>query len=490
MRRILLTLLSLLTLAGLLALLAIGLHTRGIPLGWPGEWTWSRLPPGVNPDTAAWLVGIVLTLAFAAFVVLIRRRLATPEPVSKALECACVCILALTSIGVQFGLQSAAPDGYGLSKWAFALHSPGSNGYFSLARTAAMRDPAAFWRNYPEWIRQQDALHVGTHPPALFLAWRAVLQLTTSNPSLAATLAETAPLATRRALGVISTHDPLTQPERAALVLVGWLTLISCALTVIPIYQISKSLGGTSAQAWTAASFWPLVPSAILFQPTADTAYPLLATLAVALVLQRHWIAQVYAGFVLAIGMQITLAFLGVGLLTGLAILFLRPEVWRKRVQALLWTGLGFAGLTALIWMTSWANPLAIWWSNQANHARFYVQFPRTYWVWVWLNPLEFAVGLGLPVCWWLLLGLRAPRLGRLAWLTIGVLSFLQFSGRNLSEVARLWLPFMPALLPAAALGVERVRARDVVLFISLVLLALQTLQLQANIQVVYALAD
>ena len=38
-----------------------------------------------------------------------------------------------------------------------------------------------------------------------------------------------------------------------------------------------------------------------------------------------------------------------------------------------------------------------------------------------------------------------------MAWITLATLALLTLSGRNLSEVARLWLPLMPPLVVAAA---------------------------------------
>ena len=46
-------------------------------------------------------------------------------------------------------------------------------------------------------------------------------------------------------------------------------------------------------------------------------------------------------------------------------------------------TGAGFLLPTLAFWAVTRANPFAIWWWNQRNHARFYVEYPRTYRAWV-----------------------------------------------------------------------------------------------------------
>ena len=151
---------------------------------------------------------------------------------------------------------------------------------------------------------------------------------------------------------------------------------------------------------------------------------------------------------VLAVGMQFTLAFLPVGLVVALVVLSDREtSASRTELIAVLATGVGFLGLTLVFWAVTRANPFVIWWWNQRNHARFYAEFPRSYRAWVVANPVELAVALGSAG-----LGLgvpgrvvrRARRRGSVV-ATAAVLAFLTLGGRNLSEVARLWLPFMPA---------------------------------------------
>ena len=69
---------------------------------------------------------------------------------------------------------------------------------------------------------------------------------------------------------------------------------------------------------------------------------------------------------------------------------------------------------------------------------------------------------------------------------TLLVLALLTLTGRNLSEVGRLWLPFMPALLPAAGFAMEKMGAGPKTLAASVALVGLESLALQLMIQVVY----
>ena len=66
------------------------------------------------------------------------------------------------------------------------------------------------------------------------------------------------------------------------------------------------------------------------------------------------------------------------------------------------------------------------------------------------------------------------------------MLVLVNLTGRNMGEVARLWMLFTPPLLIAAARGLERLGGGPITLAISCALVGLQALALQAMIQVVY----
>jgi hypothetical protein len=155
--------------------------------------------------------------------------------------------------------------------------------------------------------------------------------------------------------------------------------------------------------------------------------------------------------------------------------------------------GLGFLAVTGLTWRATGSNPFVTWWWNQHHHARFYDEFPRSYWAWFIENPIETAIGLGIPSAVWCLAGFAPVGPGRhdvaparSAWMTLVVLVVLNLLGRNLGEVARLWQPFLPPLLIASSAGVLRLGGGPRTLGASVALLGLQTIILQSTIQVVY----
>lgn len=459
----------------LVAIVAVLVIWVRVPLGVPGQWTWARLDP--SPQLGWMPLGVLGISLYAGFAWRGWGGLANP---GRRTEAAWLAGLAVMALAVQVTILTAAPNGYGLIKWA-TIRLPGASGYVTVAEreVSSIRE---FWADYPQWIRRQDALHIGTHPPGLIIVSRWVVDRTRSNPELTDGILSSVPVDLDAGLRAIL--GPLPKAQRAAVVVIGFTTLLACALTVVPIYVLARARL-SAAESWAAAALWPVVPSAILFQPTADCAFPFLATTAIGFAawscVRKSWTA-VFAGIVLAVGMQFTLAFLPVGLIAAIVLLGEQGPRFRRVVA----TAIGFFGVTGLVWLATSANPFAIWWTNSQNHARFYQQFHRSYAWWVLLDLIELAVAVGLPVSVWAALGLSRRRDLIVSWATVSVLVFLNFSGKNLSEVARLWLPFMPPLLVAAGAGMRSLGGGAKTLAATIGLVGLETLLLQTAIQVVY----
>lgn len=474
--------------AALVAGLTLALRAGVMPLGVRGEWEWLRVPfgPGaVDVALAAAAVG-----AYGGFAALGWRFLAAAT--TPAREVVAALALLAASVTVQAVVPAGAPVGYGLAKWAVVLHEAGSTGYFQVAR-AEVRDPWRFLADYPRWVRGRDALHIGTHPPGLIVAEAWLLRWFRGSPDATRFVEDHMPVSVAVMFRIYGRDNPMTAADRATIVLTGLLTLVLCAATVVPIYVLARA-GLPPPSAWSAAVLWPLVPSAVLFQPTADTAFPFLSAAAFALAVHAGRPARgparaaaVGCGVVLGIGMQFTLAFLAVGLVVALVLATAPGRNAPDRLAAILATGIGFLGVTLAVWSLTRANPFLVWWWNQRNHARFYVEFPRSYLAWLVANPIELAVGLGIPVTLWAVAAAAWPReLPRVGVAAAVVIVILTVSGKNLSEVARLWLPLMPALVVAAGHGFERTRAGPGWLAAAVALLGAETLALQATIQVVY----
>jgi hypothetical protein len=128
-------------------------------------------------------------------------------------------------------------------------------------------------------------------------------------------------------------------------------------------------------------------------------------------------------------------------------------ELGRRLAPAAGWGALAFAIPCLATWWFLKLNLLTVWWLNLKNHAGFYNQFPRSYWKWLLVNPIELAVAAGAPLsvlALWSIVGAwrrrdLPPFAHVWAWLlTLGV---LWLSGKNMGEAARLWILFMPSLV-------------------------------------------
>jgi hypothetical protein len=326
----------------------------------------------------------------------------------------------------------------------------------------------------------------------LFLLTDGVMRAARQHPHVAERVVSWLPATVRAGFREIDNFSPMPIADRAALGIIGALTLLGCAASVLPLYLLARSCL-PAHWAWASAALWPLVPSALLFQPVADTAFPFLSTSALALgawaIRARPGQGSVLAsaaGLLLGLGSLFTLAFFPVGLTVGLILVSARGLSWRRRIILIIATGLGFLGASLTVWAASGLNPFVVWWWNRINHARFYEAFPRSYARWVLVNAVELAIGLGVPPVIWTVFGLSLRRTPRLVWATLAVLALLNFGGLTLSEVARLWLPWMPALLVAAASGMERAAAGRWTFSVTVALLSVQTMIMQATLQVTY----
>ena len=489
MRRTAAPTLILLVPIGLVAGLGLALVDRRVPLGVPGEWTWSRLD--FAPTILDLAAGLAAVAAYATFAALGARSLGR-GPDDRRREAAWLLGLWAAAVTIQLAIQSAAPEGCGLPKWPWALHGSGSSGYYTVARFE-IDDARTFLEAYPDWVQTREIPRQGAHPPGLFLVAHGLLKAMQDRPDLADRVLGAMPGTVHEAYRELDRFDPLPRPDQASLILTGALTLVLCASTVVPLYLLARTALPPPG-AWAAAALWPVVPSAIVFQPTADTAFPLLATSALAL---AAWssragrtgpILAATAGAVLALGMAFSLVFLPIGLTVGLTLAATPGRPWKRRAALILATGLGYLTPTLGAWALTGANPFVVWWWNRANHAAFYDSFHRTYRAWIVVDLVELAVGLGLPAAVWALVGVSVRRTPPATWSSLAVLALLNFGGLTLSEVPRLWLPWMPALLVPAAAGLAHWSPGTRTFGAAVALMGVQTLLLEATIQVVYAL--
>ena len=450
-----------------------------LPLGIPGEWTWSRVDR--EPDVVWNMVGaVVAALLYVGLVAAGARRLSRSagRPTTRLEVSAWLMGLVAASFAWLWVVQELAPIKNRLGKAAFVLYYPSSSGYFTKARYESP-DAKTFLAGYEDLMRQRDVLHVGTHPPGLFLVFHGLIEACQKLPLLTAFLDATQPASFTEACDVIANNTaksvlprPLLGPDRRVLWLATLLVMGAASLAVLPLYGLMRrSIDLVSA--WRAVALWPALPAIAIFTPKSDVAYALVGLLMVyawltAVDRRSAWLALI-AGVLVWSGLLMSLAFLPVvlfmvimgGIDSGPAAIGGGPttdprphRLWLTRMppMACLFGGaVGFFVPTLILGLSCHINLLTVWLLNYQNHAGFYAQYARTYWMWLLVNPLELVFAAGCPLAvlamGTLLGGLRSRQWPPIAIAVIVVWGSLWLTGKNSGEAARLWILFLPWLV-------------------------------------------
>ncbi|RMG34233.1 MAG: hypothetical protein D6725_14665 [Planctomycetota bacterium] len=489
-----------------------------VPLGVPGEWTWQRVPlasPAARLDAffgaaIATVCGAVLLWA----VFLAARRVEAAGTGERA-----GWLVALSVLAACWALaaQDAPPEGYDLAKWPRVQFYPASSGYFHLVRYEA-DDACGFWPAYERRVRDGEVLHLGTHPPGLFVLYEATLRTLRRLPWVAEQLVAAEPESIRAAAAIIREHaarDGLAFDvvDEAALFAVALATLASWALAMPAIYSLAAPWCG-ARWAMLAAGGWAFVPAPLIFMPKSDVLFAGLAVAALAVWMHalrtRSVVGVAVASLLFWFGMTMSLVFLPVGLIAALAPVLstafgmirsrgtgdsrAKRPVCRERAGAgggssessgCGWIAIAYAigvsvfVVAVLVVGLAWGiNLPKLWWLNGQNHAGFYERYPRSYWKWVLVNPLEASLAIGPVLVFliaWASVTLLRGVVGRsaddaigvdghhcesgkaepagAAFAALAVWCSLWLSGKNSGEAARLWIPLFACATPLSAIG-------------------------------------
>jgi len=443
-----------------------------IPLGIPGEWVWSRVTfdgAQVFECLLACLLACVAAVVYLAVAWAGASRIETCSPAKSGLW---LCGLGVAGFGWLVAVQESPPSPHDMTKTPWVLYYAGPSGYFSEARYA-MPDVRSFLAGYEHKMQEGDVLHVGTHPPGLFLFHKSLISLCRGSTEITRFALATQPPSVREGLDVIDvglaqSAASLDATDRAALWLAALITQCLAIATIGPLYLLMRR-SVSRRVSWMAVSFWPLLPSLALFLPKSDALFPFLGTIFLAAWLtgfrRQSALLCVFAGLFLWCGMFLSLAVLPYALLAVLLTIWdsristeAKQQSARPGKEAVLVVSalVGFVTATVAVGIFFDANLLEIWKWNFRNHAGFYEQYPRTYWKWLLVNPVETVFAAGWPIAWLVLVSygraIRKPadwRQGRLGvlWACAIVAGLLWVSGKNMGEVARLWILFLPWLI-------------------------------------------
>jgi methylthioxylose transferase len=458
-----------------LALVAAGslavLWVTNLPLGVPGQWVWRRIPVAPGDATLlilGWLAAAVVGGLYIGLCAFAATRLTGASRVERA-----GWLGALWAAGFAWlwALQETpARPQYAMGKSGWVLYYHAHEGYFEQARFA-MRDVSSYLVEYEKQMSEGDYLHLGTHPPGLILFHRACLDVCAASPAVCDLLRRTEPASFQDAMDVTERSEragrhPISSTDIAALWLAALITQALAAATVVPLYFLVCRTHVPSTGWWT-ASLWPLVPALAIFLPKSDAILPFFGVLFLWLWLEGFTRGRLglclLAGVVFWLAMFLSLAILPVAVAAALLSLWeavfcrrqertaLRYRDWVLRIGAAIF---GWALPIFVLWLVARINLLAVWQWNYRNHAAFYEhqqQFPRTYWKWLLVNPLELAFAVGSPLIIAAGIGWRKILTARWRsrsmgpyWCLTATWLVLWLTGKNMGEAARLWLIFMP----------------------------------------------
>lgn len=470
---------TLVLLPAVLASAAVGwlLWVSDLPLGVAGEWVWNR---ATRPaEFGRYFAPALATGLYIAVVLAGWHR-----PAHRGKSLLWMAVLLMSAAIMHLGWMDLPSRGLGLERAGLSLYSQASTGYFWNAQRHGWD---TFLRNYEQWVAQQDEFHIGTHPPGLFLLNRALLDLFNHYPGLADGFVRRMPQRFLDGLTIVG--QPLDAPAAATLaatVLLVWASILATG----PVIYLQTRLTNTRQCAWFAAGLWNLIPGPMLFLPLADAAFPFLAavlTCSISIASRGRWwtIWAMLAGAVLWLGMMLSLAFLSLMPIVAACAFF---HAWHQyyprnpagRALVMTTTSLAtmmlvVAGCCAWMYFAFGLNMPSVWQINLHKHSLFYAAMPRTYFTWIAVNPVEFAIICGPAAFWSASIGLavvarqRISPLEVVGWSWLVTLLVLNLSGKNLSEVARLWLFLTPMAAVSASVVAERLHlglpGRLVILF-------------------------
>lgn len=452
------------------------------PLGVPGEWTWGRFD--VTPDLLAnALLCLATGAAYLIFVTRGYRRLARPECRRSEAVAWQVGLAVMAGVWIWM-VQGTGATGASIARWPFVLYYPSSSGYFFKAR---YESPSAreLLKNYESLMKDGDVLHVGTHPPGLFLYFHGLIGLVEAIPGFSSAINVTQPETVREAFEVVVENQrksapvgpvpvtPLTENDRAVIWLAALIAFGLTAATVWPIYGFARQHADRPAS-WLAACTWPLVPAISVFLPKSDVAFAFPAMLLGGVWLvawRRRSVALAsLAGALWSISMLCSLAFLPVALWLALLSLLeswhalqtnrVRDE-FQRALRTIVPAGIVCFGLMGALSLWGQISLGKTFWLNYLNHAGFYSQYPRTYLAWLTVNPIEVACAVGAPLFVLAAVSIGGALIHRQddvfrRWTapclaTMVVWLWLWISGKNSGEAARLWIFLMPYLTVCTA---------------------------------------
>lgn len=310
------------------------------------------------------------------------------------------------------------------------------------------------WLNWPDVMRsfEEVSIHVALAPPGLPLVYHALNSFLSAVPGFADGL--------QRALlpYQCANYSLLAYtPAEWASAWFGILMPLWSALAVWPLFSVTRRLADSQAARF-AVTWWPLVPALVMFAPTWNTFYPLVALTAFWCLLRGlekgvFWL--ILSGLLAGL---LTFANFSLVPLLGLFGFYGLFYFWQNRAHLHgliligVWFGVGFILPWLGYWLASGFTPLDLLHVAMSAH----LSLDRPYLPWLWLHFWEWALFTGIPlVALWLFNVVKGKR-DILGPALLATMIVLLLSGTARGETGRVWLFFSPFVLAASALQNRR----------------------------------
>jgi methylthioxylose transferase len=518
---------------GALAMLVVGAWAWIVKSGYrwdigiPGEWVWPYFRNGhQNPMdrgmsylwTVAFMVALMASCVFFGIKHGLKRR-------SEEIVIVALCLGIALGITITLG-QGDTTNSLDVTQPVAVTVAPSRGGYY--AEAVRVTDMDAYLANYDKMIAELQVNylvrgHIADHPagPVLFhwLVNRAIEESPALCNSLPPRNGGFRQQMTLEVQKMVSLKDrispdpntpsgidaprtredllPLTYGEFAGIWGSAFLFRLAFCAGLIPIYLLGRMLVDAET-GLIALCLSALIPSLQIFSPYGDQIFVFVATWAFLFwylgIKKKNLFWSAAAGAMLCLGMHWSLSLLLAVALVGMGTLIIFFNEWRKPDNPLNWKGwakvagggLGGFLLIALLPMLFFDyHTFRVWDICLTQHATFAALFNKSYLPWLLFNPIEFLIFTGMPVACLLIAQCgadlkdlcRAEKRGPLPlmpWALIGVLTVINFSGKNLGEIARLWMFLMPFAALAAAMWTKRLM-RDRGWFTVLLILVMAT---------------
>jgi len=476
-------------------------------IGIPGEWTWSYYERPVT------LLDVFVPLIPGALLVAV-TGIALARRISRGFEeTAAVVIILFLAWGVTRTLSTTGP--WGAEGHAYVTATGWIGGYYGEAVRESNRGSLRrYLQAYGDTISRlkvDDRIrgHIADHPPGPVVFHWLVNRTLERHPRLAgwfipgensghaastdllrATCEEfinlqddlayvSDPPNPNRRLTRLDPPVPLSRGAFAGIWASATLLQAAFWLSLVPLYLLGRETHSAEA-GLVAVSLSALIPSLHLFTPYVDQVFPLFATWGYyawhrAMTGKSVWWAAlaaivVFAGLLWSLSLLLAVGILGLATLLKILAEWremrtaFRASAWAIIVLAATGTFMAVSLLPLILFRY---HTWEVWKVCLTQHARFSALFHRSYLPWLWFNPVEFLLFAGVPTAVALVAtayaDLRCPRpssrwpvASLITWSLVGVLLVADISGKNLGEVARLWMFLMPFAALAAAPVVVR----------------------------------